>query len=321
MALAAESAKLGSSASRRDVLLAGFGGLCLCCLPILGRAGDLAMREIAPGVFMRQGVTQDATADNLDAIANIGFIVGGDAVLVTDSGGSLADGQWLRRQIKAKTDKPIRYVVMSHVHPDHAFGAGAFSDDHPMFIGHAKLPEALQQRGDFYKKGLGDIIGADRVGPVVMPTRTVAQTDSVDLGGRIVTFQAHGPAHTSCDLSMIDAGSGLLLAADLLFVGRTPSLDGSLLGWLKELDVLAAMKADKAVPGHGPTLIEKQAAIAPLRAYLVALRDGVRAEIKKSGTIDEAVKTVAQDERSQWALFDDYHGRNVIEAYKELEWE
>ena len=320
MVFAARS-RPGTGASRRDVLLAGFGGVCLCCMPTLGRCDDLTIREVAPGVFMRQGVTQDATAGNLDAIANIGFIVGNESVLVTDSGGSLADGQWLRAQIKARTDKLIRYVVISHVHPDHAFGAGAFSEDRPVIIGHAKLPEALQQRGEYYKKGLADIIGADKVGAVVMPTRTVSRTDSVDLGGRVVTFQAHGPAHTSCDLSMVDSGSGLLLPADLLFVGRTPSLDGSLIGWLKELDALAAMPAGTVVPGHGPTLVSKHAAIEPLHAYLVALRDGVRAEIKRSGTIDEAVQTVARDQRDRWALFDDYNGRNVTEAYKELEWE
>ena len=106
------------------------------------------------------GADEDATAQNLDAIANIGFIVGKDAVLVTDAGGSLVDGRWLRAQIKARTDKPIRYVVISHVHPDHAFGAGAFAEDKPTYIGHAKLPEALGARGPFYKKGLADIIGA-----------------------------------------------------------------------------------------------------------------------------------------------------------------
>ena len=147
--------------TRRETLLAGFGGFCLCCVPTSGGAQNFAIQEVAPGIFMRRGVDQDATSGNIDAIANIGFIVGTESVLVTDSGGSLADGQWLRTQIKAKTDKPIRYVVISHVHPDHAFGAGAFIEDKPVFVGHAKLAEALRQRGDFYKTGLAAIIGAD----------------------------------------------------------------------------------------------------------------------------------------------------------------
>ena len=306
---------------RREALRAGFGGLCLCCAPRLGCA-ETAIREVAPGIFMRRGVDQDATGQNRDAIANIGFIVGDDCVLVTDSGGSLVDGRWLRAQIKAKTDRPIRYVVISHVHPDHAFGAGAFAEDSPIYIGHASLTDALRRRGAFYRKGLADIIGADTVGPVVMPTRTIATTDTVDLGGRTIDFRAHGPAHTTCDLSMVDTKTGLLLPADLLFVDRVPSLDGSLLGWLKELDVLKAMGAQTAVPGHGPTLVEVAAAADALRFYLVALRDGVRAELRKDdASIETAIKTVGQSQRAKWLLFDDYNGRNVTEAYKELEWE
>ncbi len=308
--------------NRRAALLAGFGGACLCCLSSLGVAAEsFKLDEVADGLFVRRGVDQDATAQNLDAIANIGFIVGKDAVLVTDTGGSLVDGQWLRAQIKARTDKPIKYVVISHVHPDHTFGAGAFEDDKPVYIGHAKLTEALQQRGAFYKKGLADIIGADKVGPVVLPTRTVANTDQVDLGDRLVSFKAHGPAHTTSDLSMLDHKSGVLLPADLLFVGRIPSLDGSLLGWLKELDALAAVGAARAVPGHGPVIVDFKPSAAALRSYLVDLRDGVRKEIKGDGSIETAIKTVGQNQASKWTLFADYNGRNVTEAYRELEWE
>jgi quinoprotein relay system zinc metallohydrolase 2 len=307
--------------SRRQALLAGFGGACLCCLPSLAAPQSFKMEEVASGVFVRRGVDEDATAQNLDAIANIGFIVGKDAVLVTDTGGSLADGQWLRAQIKAKTAKPIKFVVISHVHPDHTFGAGAFVDDKPVFIGHAKLPEALQARGEFYKKGLADIIGADKVGPVIMPTHTVTDTDQVDLGDRVVTFKAHGPAHTHSDLSMLDKQSGLLLPADLLFVGRIPSLDGSLLGWLKELDALSKMGAQRAVPGHGPVVVDLAPSVAALRGYLGDIRDGVRKEIKGAGSIEAATRSVGQDQASKWALFADYNPRNVTEAYKELEWE
>lgn len=307
--------------SRRDALIAGFGGLCLCCLTAAAHAESFTLDEVAPGMFIRHGDVANASPQNLDAICNTGFIIGRDGVLVTESGGSLADGQWLRGEIRKRTQKPIRWVVISHVHPDHTFGAGAFVEDEPMFIGHAKLPEALQSRGEFYRKRLADLFGADRTGPVVMPTHTVADTDMIDIGDRPITFQAHGVAHTNCDLSLLDKQSGLLLPADLLFVNRIPSIDGSLLGWLKQLDVLAAMKAEYAVPGHGPTKVKFAEAVLPLRQYLTVVRDGVRADIKAGKDISQAAKTVAQTERDHWALFDDYNGRNVTEAYSELEWE
>ena len=81
-------------------------------------------------------------------------MIGRDAVLVTESGGSLADGAWLRAEIRTRTDRPIRHVVLSHVHPDHAFGAGAFLGDGPEFIGHARLVDELAARGDFYRARL-----------------------------------------------------------------------------------------------------------------------------------------------------------------------
>ena len=109
------------------------GGFCLCCLPgtlrrALAAPGPFATDEVAEGVHIRRGVDEDASAANDDAIANIGFIIGSKGVLVTDAGGSLADGENLRATIRQKTDAPIKYVVMSHIHPDHIFGAGAFPE-------------------------------------------------------------------------------------------------------------------------------------------------------------------------------------------------
>jgi quinoprotein relay system zinc metallohydrolase 2 len=309
----------GSALSRRQAL---FAGLCLCCLPTLGRAAEgVSLEEVGPGIFVRKGLIADATADNADAIANIGFIIGKSGVLVTESGGSLADGQWLRAEIAKRTPKPVTHVVLTHVHPDHVFGAGAFVQDKPVFIGHAKLTEALSARGEFYRKRLIDLLGEDRTGPVVYPTLTVADTAEVDLGDRRLTFTAHGPAHTTSDLSMIDSGSGLLFPADLLFVNRIPSLDGNLNGWLKETERLRAMGPTRAVPGHGPVAVDLASALTDLTGYLTALRDGTRAAIAKDVPIEKAVDTVARDQRDKWALFDTYNGRNVTVAYQELEWE
>jgi len=309
----------GLRTSRRDLLL---GGLCLCCLPRAGFAAEAAgVQEIQPGVFVRRGLDVDAAPGNADAIANIGFVIGQDAVLVTDSGGSLADGKWLRDQIRQKTDRPIRHVVLSHVHPDHSFGACAFVDDRPEFIGHARLKPALEARGAFYKDKLSEVLGAGNVGPVVMPTREIGpEGGEVDLGDRKFDFQAHGTAHTDCDLSMMDRSSGLLFPADLLFVKRAPSLDGSLLGWLKELDALEALGAKTIVPGHGPMTVD-QKAFGDLRRYLTVLRDQTRKAIKDGKSIDEAIETVGASEKDNWTLFSDYNSRNATQAYKELEWE
>lgn len=277
--------------------------------------------EVASGIFVRQGAYQDATAENDDAIANIGFIVGAAAVAIIDPGGSRDDGERLRATVQAKTDRPIRYVVMTHAHPDHIFGGVAFLPDHPVFVGHARLAGVLVERGEYYRRRLVETLGADRVGDYEMPTQLVAEEAELDLGGRILDLQAHGAAHTDNDLSILDRQTGTLWAADLLFVDRIPAIDGSLTGWLKELAALKTLPATRAVPGHGPPVVPWPAAAADEERYFNTLASEIRALLAKGGDIETAVATVGLGERGRWRLFDDYNGRNVTVAFKELEWE
>jgi quinoprotein relay system zinc metallohydrolase 2 len=307
--------------TRREILL---GGFCLCCLPGALRAsetGPFVMEEIAKGVHVRRGLDEDATQANENAIANAGFILGRDAVLVTDPGGSFTDGERLRAAIAQITSLPVKYVVMSHVHPDHIFGASAFLKDSPVFIGHARLTEALQQRGVYYRDKLTALIGPEQTETVVLPNMEIRQKTEIDLGGRIVELTAHAPAHTDCDVSLFDKNTGTLFPADLLFVQRMPSLDGSLRGWLKTLDELKNDAAARAVPGHGPVAVEWPSASAAITRYLTTLERDTRHAIAEGNDIEATIKIAAASERTEWKLFDDYNTRNATEAYKELEWE
>jgi quinoprotein relay system zinc metallohydrolase 2 len=282
----------------------------------------LAVIEIAAGIFVHDGVHEEAAPANDDAIANIGFIVGDDAVAVIDPGGSAREGRELRAAIRALTDRPIRYVILTHVHPDHIFGAAAFGDDHPDFVGHVKLPGALAQRGDYYLRRLREALGNEAEGiEVVTPTVLVSTRLDLDLGGRRLAVRAHGPAHTDNDLTIFDEKTRTFWLADLLFVDRIPVIDGSLIGWLKQLDELTAISANRAVPGHGPVSVPWPAAAEPERRYLAAVADDTRAAIKSGVGIADAYRHVANSERGHWLLFDEYHPRNVTASYKELEWE
>jgi quinoprotein relay system zinc metallohydrolase 2 len=296
--------------------------LCLAGSPLATAATPLATTQIAPGVYVHAGAQEEASAANEDAIANVGFIVGATAVLVVDPGGSAREGERLRAAIRQVTDRPVRYVVLTHVHPDHIFGAAAFKDDGPEFVGHAKLPGALAQRGAFYLRNLRRELGEAADGSeVVAPTRVVANSATLDLGQRIVTVQAHGPAHTDTDLTLFDERTRTLFLGDLLFVERIPVIDGSVVGWLNELDALAEVAATRAVPGHGPVAVDWPAALAPERRYLRSVVDGTRLAIRQGLEIGEAWRHVAMDEQRDWLLFEEYHARNVTAAFKELEWE
>jgi quinoprotein relay system zinc metallohydrolase 2 len=291
----------------------------LISLPAAGRTTD-GFVEIAPGLFVRPGEVAEATADNNDDIANIGFIIGRDSVAVVDPGGSLADGNTLRAAILARTELPIRYVIITHVHPDHLFGAQAFLPDQPTFIGHAKLPAAIADRGEYYQKRLRILLG-DQAGEPVVPDHLVGGTDQIDLGNRVLDLQAHGAAHSHTDLTVFDRNTSTLWAADLLFVGRVPSLDGSLTGWLKELAALTEIPAQRAVPGHGPVSVPWPEGAADERRYLELLAHDIRAVLAQGGDLDTALPIAAQSEASRWSLFDDYNKHNIALGFHELEWE
>jgi quinoprotein relay system zinc metallohydrolase 2 len=322
-----------ASASRRQVILAGAALLAEVAARrcrAAGRAPNPAHRapgeafatiQVAPGIHFRRGVDEDANPGNGDAIANIGFVVGRDAIAVIDPGGSLDDGRRLRARIRQVSALPIRYVIMSHGHPDHVFGAGAFADDKPQFVGHARLPNAMAQRGEYYRATLDTILGKGRAGPVVMPTRVVADRESIDLGGRQLQLTAHAVAHSDCDLTVFEPSSGTLLTGDLLFVERVPALDGRLKGWQIELARLKALPAKRAVPGHGPVSVDWPSGAADLERYLEVMLRETRRAVKRGLEISEAVMTVGRSERGRWRLFDDYQGHNVTQAFKEVEWE
>ena len=277
--------------------------------------------EVAPGDFVRVGVDEEATAANADGIANIGFIVGGTDVAVIDPGGSLADGEALRAAIVQRTKLPIRYVIMTHGHPDHVFGGGAFVGDHAVFVGHHRLPDFMAARDEYDRKRLADVLGGAATGTPVVPTLLVQDTRTIDLGGRVLVLKAWPPAHTDADLSILDTATSTLWAGDLLFVNRVPALDGSLKGWIAALAELAGVPVVRAVPGHGPASVPWPAGEDAERDYLLLLEHDVRADIAKGLDIPASIATAAAGQRGAWALFDAYNGRNVTEAYKELEWE
>lgn len=286
-------------------------------------AGEGWTVEVAPGLHVHFGAQQEADSANGGDIANIGFVVGQEAIAVIDTGGSVAIGNRLLASIRAVSSLPVRYVINTHVHPDHILGNAAFLPEHPVFVGHAALTDALARRGGFYIAALPGTIGAAAAegAALVPPSLTVTGTTRLDLGGRILTVEAEPTAHTDNDLIVRDEETGTLWLADLLFVNRVPALDGNLGGWLKALDRLATLPARRAVPGHGPVVEDWPAALEPERRYLETLRRDVRAVIAAGGTVEQAMETAGRSEAGNWLLFDRYNRRNVAAAFVELEWE
>jgi quinoprotein relay system zinc metallohydrolase 2 len=281
----------------------------------------LPVVEIAPGVFAHRGVDGLMNADNEGAIANLGFVVGDDAIAVIDSGGSVREGARLRAAIRLHSNKPIRYVINTHGHPDHVFGNAAFAADGATLVGHANLPQALARRGPTYLANFRRMMGEALIAEVRLtpPTLLVEGETTLDLGNRRLMLQAWPTAHSDNDLTVRDDASGTLFAGDLLFRSHIPVIDGSLRGWLTVLDSLEAQHPARVVPGHG-AVVESGAAFAEQRRYLQTLGDDVRAMIKSGVPIAKAGDAAAA-ERPRWQLFDEYNTRNATAAYSEIEWE
>ena len=281
---------------------------------------ELTLDNPAPGIYVHYGQQAEMTRANFGDVANIGFVVGAACVAVVDTGGTYAVGRALRSAIRSVTALPVCYVINTHVHPDHIFGNAAFTPDQPQFVGHAHLADAMQRRGPNYlralERDLGDVATDSRI---VLPTRSVATADELDLGGRVLSVRAWRTAHTDTDLTVFDRTTGTLWLGDLGFVGHIPVVDGNLRGFLAVLEELKTIPADRAIPGHGRAR-EWPGAIAPEEKYLLALLRDVRAAIKAGQTLDQAVESIGGD-RGQWTLYDDFHRRNVTAAYAELEWE
>lgn len=281
----------------------------------------LAVTEIAPGIFVHQGAIAEPAPDNRGDTANIGFIVGGSGVAVIDTGGTPDLGRRLRETIAARTDKPPVVVINTHMHPDHVFGNAAF-DGVPV-VGNANLRDALAARIEIYQRRLADELGVEAAAGIapVRVDRPVGEEVRVDLGDRIIVLTAHPTAHTNNDLTVFDRQTGTLFAGDLLFLDHLPAVDGSAVGWLRVLDAMGRVPAVRAVPGHGPSIVDWPGALDPERRYLTTLVEGVRRVLKAGGSIQEAVADVAEDERDRWLLFDVYNPRNVTATFAELEWE
>lgn len=283
---------------------------------------ELPIKQVAEGIYVHFGVHELPDKKNHGAIANIGFIVGSSCVAVIDTGGNPEQGRLLSNTIKQVTAIPVCYVINTHVHPDHIYGNSAFQRPGVKFIGHYKLDRAMQMRGAYYVEKANEQLAIKLTAKdIVFPDIKVKKRMELDLGGRTLVLTAHPTAHTDNDLTVYDENTNTLWLSDLLFIKHIPVIDGSIKGWIKELEKLEKRKLKAVIPGHGPLVTDWPKAMQPELAYLKMLRQEIRGKIKQGKFIEEAIKTVGLSAKHNWLLFDQFHKKNITTSFAELEWE
>jgi quinoprotein relay system zinc metallohydrolase 2 len=304
--------------------------LLIAALGIASRAeaqdapSTFAVDQVAAGVFVHTGKPLALDAPGHDDIANIGFVIGRRCVAVIDTGGSVRIGRALRAAIHRYSSLPVCYVITTHVHVDHVLGNVAFKDDRAHFVGHALLPDALMRSRDFFLKNYaGDLDAPATAAQIIGPELRVPLGSEVtlELGDRRLTLHAWPKAHTDCDLTVYDAQTRTLWTGDLVFVRRTPVVDGSIKGWLTVIDSLARMDVRHVIPGHGPVSGDLASALGPERQYLQALLAEVSAQLAHGDSLQEALRAPPPVDKANWLLWDEAHRHNVARVYQELEWE
>lgn len=277
----------------------------------------LQPRQIADGVWLLEGSTDNFDKANGGNIVNTGFIVTDAGVVVIDSGPSRRYGEALRAAIAEVTDRPVIKVLLTHHHPDHVLGNQAFAD-----VPIAALDgttELLREQGNAMAENMYRLVGDWMRGTeVVLPSETLAP-GTLQIGGRSLRLLALR-GHTGADLAILDEHSGVLFAGDILFYQRaltTPNSPG-LDVWLEDLDTLEALPWKRLVAGHGP-VADDAGPFRQMRDYLGWL-DGLLRDAARSGAdMNEVIQSPIPDRFASISLTRYELIRSVTHLYPRYE--
>ncbi|PKB14494.1 quinoprotein relay system zinc metallohydrolase 1 [Novosphingobium kunmingense] len=231
---------------------------------------------IGQGIWLVRGADEAIGFANGGAIANSVILATDAGPLIVDPGPSRRYGEALSALAARLTGKPPARVFVTHLHPDHSFGAGAF--DPRIVAALAGTRVELDRDGAGFSDAMYRLL-VDWMRGTEVPRPGLALTPGpLAIGGRIVRVMALA-GHSAADLALLDESTGTLIAGDLVFHDRAPATPHADLAlWRHSLAALASTPHRQLVPGHGP-LDPTAAAIAQTRDWLdwleQALRDAV----------------------------------------------
>jgi cyclase len=286
---------------------------CLCELVLLvfigfaaiglaGRAdamtGEKAeFKKVADDVYAFVGKLNDANAL---------VVVTAQGVVVVDTGNNPPETRILQNFIKSVTSQPIRYVIISQNHGDHAGGTPAFAPPAHVIV-HERVAKDWASWKPYQIKAWRKRFRerADAVKDVNPIDTVVSFKDgmTLHLGGKTIELIYVDDPYNPGDIAVWLPQSGVMHAGFVGYIDRHPDIrpdysHGTTWGMLKQLEVVSALKPRVMIPAHGPLGDVKD--LHALTDYLLLARQKVRIMMAKGMSLDAIVKQFHMNEYKGW---------------------
>jgi len=272
-------------------------------------------------------LSDHAYAYTAEGDPNTGIVVGDDAVMVIDTQATPVMAQDVIRRIREVTDKPIRYVVLSHYHAVRVLGASGYAPEH--VIASRDTYDLIVERGEQDMKSEIERFprlfrAVESVPGLTWPTIVFDRRMTLMLGKLRVEIMQLGRGHTKGDTVVWLPDDRILFSGDLVEFDATPYTgDAYLADWPATLDAIAALKPEKLVPGRGAALTSParvKAGLDGTRAFVTemygAVREGARAGKDLRTAYRETYERL-KPRFGHWVIFDHCLPFDVTRAYDE----
>jgi glyoxylase-like metal-dependent hydrolase (beta-lactamase superfamily II) len=256
--------------------------------------------------------------------ANAGFIITDTGVVVVDALASPRQGEDLVHAIRKVTRLPIKWLILTHHHPDHHFGAVVFRQLGAKVIAHPDRRVLASEAGeDALIADWVRVVGLDAMRGFEFanaPDRPITGEDTLRIGGRTLVIKHPGAAHSSGDLIVWLPHERVLFAGDLLIEdGVTMVVDGNSSELLRALDAVDSLQPTIAVPGHGAIPPRPQVLVAKTRAYISGLRAAMKSALQRGLPMGRALRNLPPADQTRPVSLNSRRRRNAVRVYLEAE--
>ena len=283
---------------------------------------DLNATQVSKNVYYVQGAAGIAT-ENAGFVSNAGFVVTTEGVVVFDALGTPSLAARLVDEIRRITTQPVRKVVLSHFHADHAYGLQVFAEMGATIIAsHGAVdylssdiaPERLAER----RRSLAPWVNQDT--RLVMPHELVKEDYRFTLGAHEFLVTNLGSAHSEGDVALFVEPDKVLFSGDIIFEGRIPFLgSANTRNWLETLKRMERTEVNAMVPGHGPVTENPKDVLTLTRSYLQYMREKMTEAVSDWVPFDEAYEKIDWSEFLEYPAFVEANRRNAYAVYLSIE--